>query len=79
MSKVKVELNIESVRSLLKEVGSTTCMQMANEALNRCREGYVVEERKYPRRNAAIIKTDTYDAYKDNMENNTIIKAVWGG
>ena len=79
MSNVKITLNSKGVQELLKEVGSTTCMEMASNAANRCGEGYIAEERKYPTRTAAIVKTDSYKAYRDNNENNTIIKAVWGG
>lgn len=79
MSNVKITLNSKGVQELLKEVGSTMCMKMASDAATRCGEGYVAEERKYPTRTAAIVKADSYKAYQDNNENNTIIKAVWGG
>ena len=79
MSRMKIELNSKGVQELLKEVGRTTCMKMATEAANRCGEGYAAEERSYPKRMAAIVKTDSYQAYQDNLENNTIVKAVWGG
>lgn len=79
MSNVKIELNSKGIQELLKEVGSTTCMEMANEAANRCGKGYIAEKRKYPERTAAIVKTDSHQGYRDNMKNNTIVKAVWGG
>ena len=79
MAKVKIELNSKGVQELLKEVGNTTCMKIANSAAGKCGEGYIAEERRYPERTAAIIKPSTVAAYYENMENNTIIKAVWGG
>ena len=79
MSNVKIALNPNGVQELLKEVGSSSCMKLASNIASRCGEGYVAEERKYPKRTAAIIKPDTYAAYRDNLENNTIVKSVWGG
>lgn len=79
MSDINIELNSDGIQELLKEVGNTTCMKIANNALNRCGEGYVAEKRNYPERTAAIIKPSTREGYRDNLENNTIIKAVWGG
>lgn len=82
-SKVKiteVKLNSDGVRELLKssEVQSE-CMKHANRALASLSEGYEVAEKNYPERSGAIVKATTYDAGKDNSENNSLAKAVFGG
>lgn len=76
MSKVKVVLNSAGVRTLLKEVGSTTCVRLASEAASRCGTGYEMQIRNYPERTGAVVKAVTEEAMKDNMENDTILKAV---
>ena len=79
MSKVEIELNSAGVQELLKEVGGSVCVRMANEALGRCGNGYTAEVRNYPTRTAGIVKVNSHEGYHDNLENNTLIKAVWGG
>lgn len=76
MSKVKIVLNEANVRALLKKVGSTTCTRLAKEAAARCGSGYEVQTRNYPTRTGAIIKPATPDAKRDNMENDTILRAI---
>ena len=79
MSNVRIVLNSKGIQELLKEVGSTTCMEIAERTLNRCGEGYTAERRNYPERTAAIVKTNSEKGYYDNLKHNTIVKAVWGG
>lgn len=76
MSDIKIVLNGAGVRALLKEVGSTTCVRLANEAAARCGEGYEAQKRTYPTRTGAVVKAVTEAARSDNLENNTILKAV---
>lgn len=76
MSKVKIVLNSAGVQSLLKDVGSTTCVRLANEAATRCGPGYEAQTRNYPERTGAVVKAVTAEAMRDNMENDTILKAV---
>lgn len=77
MAKVKVVLNRDGVREMLKspEV-EKMCMDIATNAVARLGEGYEAEVRHYPERTAAAILPMTYQAKKDNLENNTILKAL---
>ena len=83
MSKVKFELNRAGVRALLKSPEAQhLCMEYANAALGRASAsstGYVVETRNYPERSGAAVRADTYEARKDNYDNNTLLKALGGG
>lgn len=78
-NQLKVELNIEGVRSLLKSSEmKSICEEHARTITNRAGSGY--ETSSYVginRVNASVIAA-TYQAKKDNMENNTLIKAVSG-
>lgn len=77
MANVKIVLNKEGVRALLKspEV-EKMCMDIANQTVAKCGEGYEAQVRHYPERTAAAILPMTYQAKKDNLENNTILKAL---
>lgn len=77
MSKIKIELNSSGVRELLKEVGRTECVKIANKALSQCGDGYEMNTIEYPERTAAIVKATTAKAMRDNEKNNTLIKAVY--
>ena len=83
MSKVKFELNKAGVRELLKSTEAQgICMQYANATLNRASvssDGYVVETRNYPERSGAAVRSDTYEARRDNYDNNTLLKSLGGG
>lgn len=77
---LKVKLKGDGVRELLKssEIQSQ-CMSYANNAKRSLGEGYEVAEKNYPERSGAIVKATTYEAAKDNLENNSLSKAVYGG
>lgn len=77
MAKVRVELNREGVRELLKskEV-EKMCMDYAESAVTRLGDGYEADTRHYPERTASIVVAKTYQAQKDNMKNNSILKAL---
>lgn len=77
MAKVTVKLNSKGVVDLLHNAGDI-CLDMAKEAAGRCGEGYEAVKRVYPERTAAVVRTATYEAVRDNLENNTILKAVMG-
>ena len=83
MSKVKFELNKSGVRDLLKSAeAQSECMKYANAAFGRASassDGYAVETRNYPERSGAAVRATTYEARKDNFENNTLLKALGGG
>ena len=83
MSKVKFELDRAGVRELLKSPEmQQECMRYASATLQRASgsaDGYVVESRNYPERSGAAVRADTYEARKDNYDNNTLLKALGGG
>lgn len=83
MSKVKFELNKAGVRELLKSAEAQgECMKYANAAFSRASassDGYVVEPRNYPERSGAAVRASTYEARKDNFDNNTLLKSLGGG
>ena len=80
MSKVKFELNRAGVRELLKSAEmQQICMQHANATLQTAlgsSDGYVAEPRNYPERSGAAVRADTYEARKDNSDNNTLLKSL---
>lgn len=77
MANVEIVLNRDGVRSLLHEAGAI-CMELAESAAARCGEGFIAEKRTYPERSGAIVKTNSAAAARENLNNNTILKAVRG-
>lgn len=75
---VRIELVDDGVRELLKEIGSTECVRIASEAAARLGEGYEAKQVNYPERVTGIVKAVTKRAMKQNEENNSLIKAVFG-
>lgn len=77
MGKIKVELNSEGVREMLKspEV-EKMCMDIANSAVAKLGADYKAEARHYPERTAAVVLPTTYQAKKDAMEHSVILKAL---
>lgn len=79
MSKVKVKLNEEGVRTLLKSPEVAAHLQeKANAALGRLGGGYAVSQRLGRNRVNVSIKAVTRKARKENRDHNTILKAVMG-
>lgn len=77
MSKVEIVLNSEGVRALLRsDEMKIECEKRANEAAGRLGEGYEVTTHTGKNRVNASIIAESYEAKKDNMENNTILKAL---
>ena len=76
---IKFELNREGVRDLMrsKEMMSV-CTDYANAALGRLGPGYEVNSQVGKNRVNAEVAATTYSAKKDNMENNSILKAIRG-
>ncbi len=76
-----VELNSEGVRALLKssEIQSALLAQ-ANIISSRCGAGYEAEGSAYTGKNRAIVRVSAVspDAKKDNLKNNTLLKALGG-
>lgn len=77
MSKMQFKLNGAGVKELLKsDAMKGICRQHASQIAQRAGVGYVVEDRNYPERSGAAVRADSYEAYRDNLENNTLLKAV---
>lgn len=76
MSKIKIELNKDGVRDLLKDPEiSEVCREYCNGIAAKAGDGYVVEDRTYPERNGYAVYPSTPDANRDNLKNNTLLKA----
>ena len=79
MAKFKFELNRAGVRELMlsKEMEAGLESLGAN-ALARLGDGYSVNTRRGRNRVNVEVKADTWAARRENMEANTILKAVQG-
>lgn len=76
---VKVELNSEGVRELLQsEEMKTFCRQLAQGIAGRAGDGYQVTTYTGRTRVNASVIAATDAAKRDNMKNNTLLKAVKG-
>lgn len=79
MSKIKIILNREAVRDLLKgEEMKAILQERATEIRNRCGDGYEQDFYVGKNRGNAMVWAATSAARKDNLANNTILKAVKG-
>lgn len=79
MAKVKFELNREGVRELLRSKEMMdVCQEYANNALGKLGDGYEVTTHTGTNRVNAQVAAVTYSAKKENLSDNTIIKAVFG-
>jgi hypothetical protein len=79
MDNVTIELDLEGVRSLLrsKEM-KEICEQHAKRALSRLGNGYVVTSMTGKNRVNASIYAESRQAKQDNLDNDTILKALRG-
>lgn len=79
MAKVRFELNREGVRDLLRSKEMMdVCQEYANNALGKLGDGYEVTTHTGTNRVNAQVAAVTYAAQKENLSDNTIIKAVFG-
>lgn len=79
MAKVRFELNREGVRDLLRSKEMMdVCQEYANNALGKLGDGYEVTTHTGTNRVNAEVSAVTYAAKKENLSDNTIIKAVFG-
>lgn len=77
MSKFKFELNRAGVRALMQsEEMQSILKSKADDALDSLGEGYKSDIHVGKNRANAMIYADTYQAKKDNLKNNSILKAV---
>jgi hypothetical protein len=79
MAKVKFELNRNGVRELLRSPEMmAVCQGYANRALGSLGDGYEVSTMTGRNRVNAEVRAETFAARKENLENNTILKALGG-
>lgn len=79
MSKVKFKLNRQGVRDLMKSHEmAEICTGYAHDALGRLGAGYSVSTDLGKNRFIAEVYAETYQAKRDNLNNNSILKAVHG-
>lgn len=77
MAKMKFKLNSDGVRELLKSQEMQSVLnEKATGIKNRCGEGYTQDVYVGKNRANAMVKAGTYQAKRDNLKNNTILKAV---
>lgn len=77
MGNVRIKLNSGGVRELLKsEEVEKMCMDFANSAVAKLGNSYAADVRRYPERTASIVLARSYEAKNDNVDNNTILKAL---
>ena len=77
MAKVKFELNREGVRQLLKgDAMQSLLSDKASQAANRAGSGYKSDLHVGVNRANASVFADTYEAERDNLKNNTILKSL---
>jgi hydroxymethylglutaryl-CoA reductase len=79
LSKIRVELNYAGVGELLKsqEIADTV-KEVAEQVAARAGDGYATDVYQTGTRVIASVYTETEEAMKDNIENNTLLKAVSG-
>lgn len=77
MSKFKFELNRSGVRELLQSEEMQSILKgKADNALNSLGEGYKSDSYVGKNRANTMVYADTYQAKRDNLKNNSILKAV---
>lgn len=77
MSKFKFVLNRAGVRALMQsEEMQSILKDKADSALNSLGEGYKSDIHVGKNRANAMVYADTYQAKRDNLKNNSILKAV---
>lgn len=79
MSKMKFKLNRKGVAELMKSAAMQEVLtEYATGIRNRCGDGYTQDIYVGKNRANAMVSAETYQAKRDNLENNTILKAVRG-
>lgn len=77
MSKKTFKLNRKGVADLLKSAEMQEVLtEYATGIRNRCGDGYTQDIYVGKTRANAMVSAETYQAKRDNLENNTILKAV---
>lgn len=77
MAKNTFKLNYKGIGELMKsEVMQTVLSEYATNIKNRCGNGYEQDMYIGKTRANAMVSATTFQARKDNMDNNTLLKAV---
>lgn len=77
--KVEVELNSAGIQELLKSAEiESVCKEYADKVANRAGDGYEVNTQVGKTRVNAMVYADSFAARKDNLKNNTLLKALGG-
>ena len=81
MAKVRVKMNNGGVRAMLKSPGvNTLLMSHAEPIATRAGSGYAATLGTAGRtRNRAWVRTETFEAMRDNARNATLARALGGG
>jgi hypothetical protein len=75
--KVTIKLKSAGIRELLKSPGiANECMSAAQSVRQRAGDGYEVQSRNYPERTGAAVVAATKEAIQDNLDNNTLLRAL---
>lgn len=78
MSNLTFVLDRPAVGAWLRSVEMEPLLRFgAQQVKDRCGEGYAVQV--MPTRAIALVETATPEAYADNLQNNTLLKAASGG
>lgn len=79
MANIKFELNSEGVADLMKSYEMMQiCKEYAYNAQQKLGAGYEVSTHLGPNRCNAEVAAVSFKAKRENLKNNSIIKAVWG-
>ena len=79
MSNYRIELNYAGVGELLKSQEIADAVkEVAEQVAARAGDGYATDVYQAGTRVIASVYTETEEAMKDNLENNTMLKAVSG-
>jgi hypothetical protein len=77
LGNIRIELNSSGVRELLRSDDvERCCKEKANAVQSFCGDGYETDSYKGLNRVNAMVKATTSKAVMDNLQNNTILKAL---
>lgn len=77
MSSVKIELNSAGIKQFLHSREVAKCVKnYADKAADRLGEGYKSDYKHMPTRVIASVYTDTDEARQQNLQENSLLKAV---
>ncbi|MBQ1294431.1 MAG: hypothetical protein IIY21_10355 [Clostridiales bacterium] len=75
--KVQIKLNSAGIQELLKsQAMADECMKAAQSVRSKVGDGYEVQQRNYPERTGAAVVAVSKEAIKDNLDNNTLLRAL---